>query len=70
MEAVTVNKDMIIAELIQIDPIIYEILLREGMHCVTCGSAFYETLEQACYVHGLDVNDVVDDINMVLAQDY
>lgn len=64
----TVNKDMLMGQLVRMDPVIIEVLLREGMHCIGCPSSQMESLEQACTVHGLDVNEVVEDINMVLEQ--
>lgn len=64
----TVNKDMLMGQLVRMDPVIIEVLLREGMHCIGCPSSQMESLEQACMVHGLDVNEVVEDINMVLEQ--
>lgn len=64
----TVNKDMLMGKLVRMDPVIVEVLLREGMHCIGCSSSQMETLEQACMVHGLDVDEVVEDINMVLEQ--
>lgn len=64
----TVNKDMLMGKLVRMDPVIVEVLLREGMHCIGCPSSQMETLEQACMVHGLDVDEVVEDINMVLEQ--
>lgn len=66
--AKTVTKDMLIGELISMDSVIVDVLLHEGMHCVGCPSSRMESLEEACMVHGLNVDDVVDDINMVLAQ--
>ena len=34
-----ISKDMIIADLVQIDQNIIPILMREGMHCIGCPSA-------------------------------
>ena len=47
-----ISKDMIIADLVQIDQNIIPILMREGMHCIGCPSAQAETLEEAALVHG------------------
>lgn len=63
-----VNKDMLMGQLVRMDPVVVEVLLREGMHCIGCPSSQRESLEQACMVHGLDVDEVVEDINMVLEQ--
>lgn len=63
-----ISKDMIIADLVTIDPNIVVILMRVGMHCIGCPSAQGETLEEAAMVHGLDVDLLVDQINDYLAQ--
>ena len=63
-----ISKDMIIADLVTIDPNIVVILMRAGMHCIGCPSAQGETLEEAAMVHGLDVDLMVDQINDYLAQ--
>ena len=58
-----VSKDMIIADLIQIDPNIVAILMRAGLHCIGCPSSQGESLEEAAMVHGLDADMLVDQIN-------
>ena len=65
--AKTVNKDMIISEMLQIDEGIAPILMGSGMHCIFCPSAQGESLEEAAMVHGLDVNFLVNGINAYLA---
>lgn len=67
MEA-RVNKEMIIADMLQIDPGIAAILMASGMHCVGCPSAQGESLEEAAMVHGLDVDEMVKDVNDYLAK--
>ncbi len=58
-----VNKDMLIGEIIAVDPGNAAILMASGMHCVGCPSAAGESLEEACMVHGMDVNEVLSSIN-------
>lgn len=65
--AKTVNKDMIISEILKLDEAIAPILMRSGMHCIFCPSAQMETLEEAAQVHGIDVNFLVNGINAYLA---
>ena len=67
MEA-RVSKDMIIADMLQIDPGIAAILMASGMHCVGCPSAQGESLEEAAMVHGLNVDEMVKDVNDYLAK--
>lgn len=59
----TVNKEMTIAEIIRLDAGIIPILLGSGMHCIGCPSAQGESLEEACMVHGIEVDVLVDAIN-------
>jgi len=37
-----------------------------GMHCLGCPSARGETIEQACEVHGVDADALVEKINALL----
>lgn len=62
-----VTKDMIIREVLNLDPGCADFLLNIGMHCLGCPSASGETLEMACQVHGADVDKLVDDLNAYLA---
>lgn len=57
------TKDMTIGEIISTDPNAVPILMSAGMHCVGCPSAQAETLEEACMVHGIDVDALVFALN-------
>ncbi len=61
-----ITKDIKIGELIKINPNIIGILLNAGMHCVGCPSAQGESLEEACLVHGIEVDGIVNQINAYL----
>ena len=65
--AKTVTKDMIIVDLLQVDEAVVPILMASGMHCIGCPSAQGESLEEACFVHGIDPDQVVNQINEYLA---
>lgn len=62
-----ITKDMIIHDIIAVDSNLIPVLLESGMHCIGCPSAQGETLEEACMVHGIDVNEVVTALNEKLA---
>ena len=66
--AAQITKDMIINDIISIEEAIVPILMASGMHCVGCPSARGETLEEACFVHGMDADQVINEINEYLAQ--
>lgn len=61
-----ITKDMIIADILKVNIGIVPILLNAGMHCVGCPSAQGESLEEACMVHGIDVDSLVEEINTFL----
>lgn len=61
-----VSKDMTIGELLAVSTDVIPVLLNSGMHCIGCPSAQAETLEEAAFVHGLDADKLVEDINNAL----
>ncbi len=61
-----VNKDMLIGEILQLDPNMAGVLMASGMHCVGCPSSQAESLEEASMVHGLPVDLVVARLNAYL----
>ena len=61
-----VTKDMNIREMVLMDEGIAEILMNAGMHCLGCMMSDFENLEQACAVHGIDADALVDQINEYL----
>ena len=58
-----VTKDTMIGELLQINPNIAPLLLGIGMHCLGCPSAQAESIAEAAMVHGINPDDLVEDIN-------
>ncbi len=65
--AVQITKNTLIGEMLQMDIGIASILMAAGMHCVGCPSSAMESLEEACYVHGMDADVVLEEINKYLA---
>ncbi len=54
-----INKDMTIGELLRVAPEKAEILLNAGMHCLGCPASQAETIEEACEVHDIDVEELM-----------
>ena len=63
-----ISKDMIIGQILEMDPNMAGILMAGGMHCIGCPSSQMESLEEACMVHGIPVEKLVSVINEYLAQ--
>lgn len=62
-----ITKDTLIGDILDADRGTAKYFLEMGMHCLGCPSARGESIEQACMVHGVDVNSLVDEINYYLA---
>ncbi len=58
-----IEKTTKIGELLEVAPEKAEILLESGMHCLGCPASQAETLEEACMVHGIDVDELVEKLN-------
>ncbi|MCL2771852.1 MAG: DUF1858 domain-containing protein [Oscillospiraceae bacterium] len=67
--ATTITKDMLIGEILDIDMGIAQYLLEIGMHCLGCPASRGESLEEACEVHDVDVNELLEKINDYLASE-
>ena len=63
----TVTKDTLIGDILDMDRDTAPYFLEMGMHCLDCPSARGESLEEACMVHGVDVNEMLEKINKHLA---
>ena len=57
------NKDTKIGEILEKTPEKAEILLEAGMHCIGCPASQEKTLEEACQMHGIDVEELVNKLN-------
>ena len=62
-----ITKDTIIGDILDIAPQTAPLFLSIGMHCLGCPASRGETVEQACMVHGVDVNDLLEQINGLLS---
>ena len=58
-----ITKDTIISEILNIDIDLAKYLLEIGMHCIGCPASSGESLEQACDVHGSDLDELIDKMN-------
>ena len=62
-----ITTDTIIGEILNIDETTAPFFLDMGMHCLGCPASRGETLEQACAVHGVDVEELLQKINAHIA---
>lgn len=57
------KKTDIIADVLQNHENAEEILTKFGFHCIYCPASQMETIEEACIVHDIDVNELLKALN-------
>ena len=65
MMAVKIEKETIIGDVLDIAPQAAPLFFAIGMHCLGCPSSRGETVEEACAVHGVDVDKLLAVVNEV-----
>ena len=62
-----ITKDMLVGEVLDIDSSAASYFFEIGMHCLGCPASRGESVEEACAVHGVDVDVLIARINEYLA---
>ena len=62
-----INKNTTIGEMLRLKPQAAPVLMEMGMHCLGCPSSQMESLGDACLVHGIDADELVEKLNAFLA---
>lgn len=58
-----ITKDTIMADILKLNPNAAQILMHLGMGCLGCPSSQMESLEDACEIHGLELEEVLAKLN-------
>ena len=61
-----ITKDMIIGDVLDMDPTTAQFFFEIGMHCLGCPAPRGESIEDACKVHGTDCDALLEKINTYL----
>ena len=61
--AYEITKDSLIGDILDKDEGTSVYFFEMGMHCLGCPASRGESLEEACMVHGVDCNEMVEKIN-------
>ncbi|MDD6483217.1 MAG: DUF1858 domain-containing protein [Clostridiales bacterium] len=65
-----VTKETLIGEALKINiDKVAPLLMGIGMHCLGCPASQGESLEEACMVHGVDADELVEKINKALDEE-
>lgn len=66
---VEITKSMTIEKVLDLDPNVVPIFMGFGLHCLGCPMSRGESLEEACFVHGIDCDLLVDKLNEYFKQE-
>jgi hybrid cluster-associated redox disulfide protein len=58
-----ITKDMTIAEVLARSPQTAQVFLSYGMHCLDCPTALGESIEEAAEAHGINVDELLNQLN-------
>jgi len=62
----TVTRDTIVGDVLKIDINLARFLMEIGMHCIGCPASRAETIADACAVHGVDSDELLEKMNNYL----
>ncbi len=62
-----ITKDMTFAQVMRMHPDVVKVFAKYNLGCIGCMGAQAESLEQGCSAHGLNVEEVLNDLNALFA---
>ena len=65
--ATVITKDTVVGDILDIAPETAPAFLDIGMHCLGCPASRGESIEEACAVHGVDCDELIEKLNEHLA---
>ncbi len=58
-----ITKNMSIKEVVETYPQVVPVFIQHGMGCLGCAIASFETIEEGAVAHGIDVDQLIKDLN-------
>ena len=66
MIKIKITKETSILEVVKNHPETIEVFQKHGLSCIGCPFAMMETLEQGAKSHGIDVDELVKELNITV----
>ncbi len=60
-----ITKDMGIEEVVNKYPETIKVFMQAGLGCLGCSAARFENIEQGAQVHGIDIDQLIADLNEI-----
>ena len=61
-----ITKDMLVGDVLDQYPELAQYFLNIGMHCLGCPMSRGESIEDACAAHGVDVDELLGQLNSAI----
>ena len=61
-----ITRETVIGDIVDFDPETAEVFMDCGMHCIDCPISRMESIEEACEVHGVDADELVEKLNALI----
>jgi hybrid cluster-associated redox disulfide protein len=63
-----VTKDMIVGDVLDMNPDTAPLFMEIGMHCLGCPASRGETIAEACAAHGVEADKLIEKINAMMGE--
>lgn len=63
-----INESMLVTQIIDMDPDVVKIFLKNGLNCQGCPGADNESIREAAEGHGIDLKSLLDQLNIYFDQ--
>jgi hybrid cluster-associated redox disulfide protein len=60
-----ITKEMTIEDIVNKYPETIKVFMQAGLGCLGCSAARFENIEQGAMVHGIDIDQLIADLNKV-----
>ncbi|WP_027399456.1 DUF1858 domain-containing protein [Anaerovorax odorimutans] len=61
-----INENMLVSEVLDMNPDITEIFIRHGLNCLGCPGSYNESLKEAADAHSVNLENLVKDLDNYL----
>jgi hybrid cluster-associated redox disulfide protein len=58
-----ITKEMTIEDVVNKYPETIKVFMQAGLGCLGCSAARFENIEQGAQVHGIDIDQLISDLN-------
>lgn len=60
-----ITKEMTIEDVVTNYPETIKVFMQAGLGCLGCSAARFENIEQGAQVHGIDIDQLISDLNQI-----